>query len=147
MFEAKRIIIHHSLTKDSATVSWGDIRRYHTQDLGWHDIGYHAGVELVESGGHSFYFEALMGRMWDVEGAHASGHNSDSLGICFVGNYDIVVPPTEMLESGAKVLALWMKLFNIPSSEIYGHHAFASYKSCPGTLFPLSTLISMVNSV
>lgn len=148
MFEVKRIIIHHSLTKDGSTVSWGDIRRFHMTDPAYlfTDIGYHCGVELVESGGHSFYYEALMGRMWDVPGAHTKGQNHDSLGICFVGNYDVIAPSEDMLMAGAKVIALWRKLFNIPSDQIFGHKSFAD-KTCPGILFPLSLLINMVETV
>jgi N-acetylmuramoyl-L-alanine amidase len=143
-----RIIVHHSLTKDGTTVSWGDIRRFHMTDPAYMftDIGYHAGVELIESGGHSVYYEILMGRMWTVPGAHTHGYNHDSLGICFVGNYDVIVPSDEMLMSGAKVIALWRKLFDIPPDRIFGHNEFAS-KSCPGNLFPLNTLINMVNTV
>lgn len=127
-----KIIIHHSLTKDSGTVSWGAVRRWHVEHNGWIDIGYHAGVELVYT-----EYEMFIGRMWDKGGAHTLGQNSKSLGFLFVGNYDAQPPPDRMLEVGAKVIALWMRLFNIPKDKVYGHHKFADYKSCPGSKFDI----------
>lgn len=142
----KRIIVHHSLTKDSLTVSWGAIRKYHTHTLKWAGIGYHCGVELVKSGSDSNY-EVLMGRMWDRTGAHTRGHNHDSLGICFVGDYDKLPPKWEMLRAGAEVIALWMKLYDISISDIFTHHEFNKHKSCPSELFSLFTLKMLIQSL
>ena len=143
LFIPKRIIVHHSLTKDGPTVSWGAIRKYHKQTMKWAGIGYHAGVELVMSGGE-LYYEILMGRMWDVSGAHTRGHNQNSLGICFIGNYDRIPPRKEMLETGAKVIALWLKLFGLTVEDIYSHHNFNINKSCPGKMFDMEHLIRLV---
>lgn len=138
-FKPEIIIIHHSLTKDGATVSWNAIRRYHIETLGMKDIGYHAGVELV---GESVY-EALLGRPWDEAGAHTQGENYHSLGLCFVGNFDLEEPPMAQLIVGARVVALWMRLFSIPLGKIFPHSAFAS-KTCPGKHFPFSKFLSLV---
>lgn len=144
----KRIFVHHSLTKDSGTVSWGAIRKYHTRTLKppFSDIGYHAGVELVLSGDEAEY-EILMGRTWDKTGAHVRGHNHDSLGICFVGNYDKISPRKEMLKAGAKVIALWLKLFNLSVDDIYSHHNFDIHKTCPGKLFDMEYLKLLVQKI
>lgn len=138
-----KIIVHHSLTEDSSTVSWGAIRKYHVETLGFNDIGYHAGVELVRSG-RVDYFEVFLGRLWDVPGAHTKGQNRDSLGICFIGNYDLEDPPKKMLIEGGKLIAMWMKLFDIPFERIYPHHYFADYKTCPGSQFYMSELFSSI---
>ena len=143
IFKPQKVICHHSLTKDSGSVSWGAIRRYHTKTLKWAGIGYHAGVELVLSG-QEVNYEILMGRMWDRSGAHTRGQNGDSLGICFVGNYDIIPPPKKMLMIGAKVIALWLRLFNLSIDNIYSHHHFNAYKSCPGTYFDMEYLKTCV---
>ena len=146
-FVPSKIIVHHSLTKDSGTVSWGAIRKFHTETLKrpYKDIGYHAGCELVMSGSE-LYYEVLMGRMWTESGAHCRGQNSNSLGICFIGNYDRLAPKKEMLEAGAKVIALWLDLFSLSINDIYSHHNFAPHKSCPGALFNMETLKECVRS-
>ncbi len=129
-----KVIIHHSLTKDSGTVSWSAIRRYHMQELGWDDIGYHYGIELV--GDH---YEVLVGRPENVQGAHCKqcGRNHDSLGICFIGNFDIESPSDEMLSRAVSVFSPIITRLGIDFSQIFTHNHFASYKTCPGTLFPM----------
>ena len=137
-FIPKRIIVHHSLTTDSGSVSWGAIRKYHTETLGWTSIGYHAGVELVINA-NNVYHETFLGRMWDKQGAHTKGQNRDSLGICFVGNFDDTLPSIQALRVGAKLIALWLKIYKIDIDDIYPHSAF-SEKSCPGERFDMELL-------
>jgi N-acetylmuramoyl-L-alanine amidase len=136
------IIIHCSATKDSGTVSWAAIRRYHTQVRGWRDIGYHMGVELVTNSTGQSTYEAFLGRSWVRQGAHcrAEGMNGRSLGVCFVGDYDQVPPPTEMLAVGARHIAAMCRIFNILPVSIYGHRDFEFSKTCPGLMFNVDNL-------
>lgn len=127
----KRIILHHSLTADSGTVSWGAIRRYHVETNGWRDIGYHFGIEIV--GDH---YEVLLGRMFNEVGAHTEGQNHDSLGICFMGNFDLAAPAPELWKTGVKLVKSLMGVFGIPASEVHGHNEYSA-KSCPGKMFDM----------
>jgi hypothetical protein len=120
------IIVHHSLTKDSGTVSWGAIRKYHVETNKWLDIGYHAGVELVND-----QYEVLIGRMWNQDGAHAVGMNNKAVGICFVGNFDVDMPSDAMLDKGLTLIRFMQDLYQIPKQNIKGHCEYAP-KSCPG---------------
>ena len=150
------IVLHHSLTKDSETVSWGAIRRYHTSwkcngeiitqakarelmavgvkgvESPWRDIGYHFGIELIGN-----EYEVLLGRMPYETGAHCTqqGMNSKALGILFTGNFDLIKPPEAMWKKGLLVVAALCKAFKIPVDNIQGHRYYAGYKSCPGKLF------------
>jgi hypothetical protein len=127
------IMLHHSLTKDGETVSWQAIRRYHVQDMEWKDIGYHFGLELINSD-----YEILVGRPIDAEGAHCwqQGMNQKALGICFVGNFDIDSVPDEQWAKGVTLVRSLTRLLDIPISFVIGHRDYAP-KSCPGKLFDL----------
>lgn len=131
----KRIIVHHSATKDTGTLSWSAIHRYHTQNQGWSDIGYHAGCEYVRDD-----YIVILGRPEDEPGAHTKGMNTTSLGFCFVGNFDELEPSDRMLEVAAR---RWfvpvMKRHSIGFDALFGHRDFAP-KTCPGTLFNMDRL-------
>ena len=135
-----RIIIHHSLTPDSGSVSWGAIRDYHVLDRGWQDIGYHAGCEVVGN-----KVECFFGRPWTEKGAHTRGHNTNSLGFCFVGDYDLIEPDPMMIATAARrVLAPWCKQFDLRPADIHAHREYGN-KTCPGLLFDMATLRDIVH--
>jgi len=136
--EVRKIIIHHSATKDSGTVSWNAIRRYHINECKWSDIGYHFGIEWVEDALHLGHFEILMGRSPDKDGAHTTGQNTEALGICLIGNFDIEpVPLGQWMR--AIVLVKWLlKEYKLSTDCIYGHRDFSN-KSCPGKKFNLAS--------
>jgi len=129
------IIIHHSLTEDGKTVSWDQIRWYHTQTNGWNDIGYNAGIELIGT-----RYEILIGRMLTKPGAHTVGMNNSSIGICCVGNFDLAPPPPAQLDLLIRFTQSMMTIFNIPTGNVRRHADYAP-KSCPGKLFPWANFI------
>ena len=135
------IVIHHSLTKDNKTVSWNAIRKYHLS-LGWSNIGYHYGIELIGD-----RYEVLIGRFEDQAGAHTrqAGMNHKSLGICFVGNYDILPPLRERLVAGAELIVRLMRRYDIPLENVVPHSKYATYKSCPGKFFDMQALREQIS--
>lgn len=77
MRKINRVILHCSATPRGRDVSAAEIRRWHVENNRWRDIGYHWVVRLdgtIEAGRPEFQI-----------GAHAAGHNTDSIGICYVG--------------------------------------------------------------
>ena len=136
------IIIHHSLTEDSKTVSWDAIRKYHMETMGWSDIGYHFGIEV----GPNDRYLLLGGRPLNKAGAHCKeeGMNKKGIGFLFVGNYDLKPPPTGMLIIAAEFIVGLMDAFSIIPANVRGHRDYAPYKSCPGTKFDMTVLRDMI---
>lgn len=127
MNKPNKIVIHHSATPDNKTLSsFNAIRNYH-MNKGWRDIGYHFIIEYVD--GKVITRE---GRDVKDSGAHTIGHNSSSIGICIVGNFDKETPTNDVYKEVAKLC----KKFNLP---VYPHNKFAN-KSCPGKNFDMNKL-------
>ncbi len=141
------LIIHHSagntVSNDYAAVvrSYWD---YHVNGHGWADIGYNW---LVDPNGVLY-----KGRAWksstheNVMGAHNSGKNSGTAGICFIGNYVSTTPSDNGLNMIANISAFLCKKYNIdPEGKSYhsaigktndnitGHGQSGGGTSCPGT--------------
>jgi len=139
MIRWTHIMIHHSATVDSETFSWNAIHRYHVDEMGWSDIGYHYGIENVNG-----FYEALIGRPVTMPGAHCKGMNDKAIGICCVGNYDITIPNVAMLDVlSYNVIKPLMAIFEIPKENIVFHNEH-SEKTCPGRLFDKNHLIKML---
>ena len=119
------IIVHCSATPEGKDYALDTIRQWHRQ-RGFSDIGYHYVIHpdgTVEEG-----------RDVNIAGAHCSGHNSKSIGICYIGgmtadNKKAKDTRTEEQRKSLKALLMAMrKLY--PNAKIHGHRDFAA-KACP----------------
>ena len=96
----KAIALHHTAgsnnyTRAQAAAQVRAAYQYHAQNLGWCDIGYNA---LVDK--YGTIYEGRYGGLDEaVQGAHIGGFNENTWGISMIGNYEIVPPTAELLES------------------------------------------------
>jgi N-acetylmuramoyl-L-alanine amidase len=120
-----KIIWHCSATKEGDAVSVETIRRWHVNDRGWSDIGYHFVIELDGS--------VKAGRPLAKIGAHVQGHNTRSIGVCYVGGLDKSGKPkdTRTKAQKAALYDLTDKLMRrFPVATVHGHNEFSA-KACP----------------
>ena len=137
MLYPNKIVLHCSATKDTPAKSWEAIRRYHMEEKGWNDIGYHYGIEIVGND-----IMVYRGRPWWIKGSHcvADGRNHDSLGVCVVGKFDDEPPSHEIYTATLGVLRVLCGVFWIDPSDVYGHREFEDMKTCPGKRWDLGLL-------
>lgn len=118
------IIIHCTATPEGREVSVEQIRRWHKQ-RGFSDIGYHLLIHLDGS--------VEVGRPLTVAGAHCTGHNANSLGVCYVGGVDADNRPKDT-RTPAQVATLKAIVQTaralMPGIKISGHKQYAR-KACP----------------
>ena len=120
-----KIIVHCSATPECRDVSPEEITRWHVEDNGWSDVGYHFIITL-DGVVHS-------GRALERAGAHVKNHNSDSIGVCYVGGMDAemkLAKDTRTEEQKESLVDLLCELKDVYNADIYGHRDFSS-KECP----------------
>lgn len=133
MRSIREIIVHTTATRanwmagspTSAKVS--EIRRWHVQDNGWSDIGYHY---LIDRDG-----AVATGRPLERTGAHTMGRNTGTIGVALIGGHggsetdqfsDHYTPEQEAALVG--LIDDLNKRFG--KLELSGHNQWAA-KACP----------------
>lgn len=138
--DVKFLIVHHSAGTNVSN-DWAAVVRsiwnHHVNTNGWSDIGYNF---LLDKTG-----KVYAGRADDTRGAHFSGHNSETSGICMMGNFEHVQPEEVMVDSLNTLLA-WKACqknidptateFHVSSGlnlkTISGHRDGTKPTECPG---------------
>lgn len=122
------IVVHCADTGPNQDVGAAEIRKWHVEERGWIDIGYHKVIKrdgTVEDGRP----------LWAM-GAHVEGWNHCTVGVCLVGGNDghqgheqnNFTP--EQMESLEKVIRAIKLLY--PKTVVVGHRDFPNVpKYCP----------------
>lgn len=124
------LVVHCAATPPSRDIGVSEIRVMHKQ-RNFADIGYHY---VIRRDGR-----VEKGRPDNVAGAHVSGFNSISLGVCLVGGVDAKGKPEDNY-TPAQFAALEQLLVTLkgsyPSAQILGHRDLSPDKNGDGKISP-----------
>jgi len=139
--DVTHIIVHHSAANYPEGQDYKQVVRsywdYHVNTHGWDDIGYNW---LVDPNGVIYE-----GRGKDKKGAHFSGANSNTMGVCVIGDYQTATPTNVSLNKLEDLIAweasrknidvLTTGLHDASGLTIYhvaGHRDGPGSTECPG---------------
>jgi len=134
MRQINEIIVHCTATP----VNWmsgaetqakvNEIRRWHVEERGWSDIGYHY---IIDRDG-----TVATGRPVSKSGAHTKGHNANSIGVSLVGGQGGTANDkfednfTQAQANALRTLIAGLKREYPTITKISGHNQWAA-KACP----------------
>lgn len=124
MRKIKKIVVHVTDSDDSLDIGFREINQWH-KERGWLSpsgisCGYHY---IVRRDGRIEH-----GRPEEEAGAHVAGHNSNTLGVVWVGRKQIGIKQEKMLMELVRALAL---KHEVDLMDVVGHFELNSGKSCP----------------
>ncbi len=118
------IILHHRAGNgDAKSIHLGHIAN------GWAGIGYHFYVRKDGS--------VYRGRPIATVGAHCSGYNSESVGVCFEGNFEKEQMNEAQVRAGREIVTYLLDLY--PKAQVKKHRDFQT-TACPGMKFPFEKI-------
>lgn len=117
-----KLVLHHA---EASKCTVQDIHSWHLSN-GWSGIGYHYFIRKDGS--------VYRGRPDGAIGAHCQGSNTNTLGICFEGNYMKETMPTAQYNAGIDLIKYLRGKYG--DLTIYGHKELLATE-CPGSKFPL----------
>ncbi|MBD5252739.1 MAG: N-acetylmuramoyl-L-alanine amidase [Barnesiella sp.] len=126
MRKINKLIVHCSATAEGRDYTVAQIREWHVKGNGWRDIGYH----------YVIYRDGTVhtGRPVEQIGAHTTGQNANSIGICYIGGYAADGKTPKDTRTDAQRIALRRLVKELkekyPGATVHGHNEFAN-KACP----------------
>lgn len=131
MREINKIIIHHSASKQISVSKYVDILyNQHVVINGWNHIGYHYIIDAFGSVKNTCPVSFF--------GAHCFGQNKDSIGVCFVGNYNRDVVTNSMMAA--------FRRLQIELELLFGELALQPHCSYRNTLCPGKYILEYFDS-
>ncbi|CAF0746291.1 unnamed protein product [Brachionus calyciflorus] len=126
------VVIHHGAsaactTKSSCISIVKGYQNLHMDTNGWADIGYSF---IVGEDGNVYE-----GRGWSKVGAHAPGFNSNSIGICVIGDFTSRNPNSLAINAVKDLIQCGVDLGKIKSTYSLRGHRDSSATACPGNTF------------
>ena len=122
------IVLHHAATRNCSP---DEIHKIHINSNGWAGIGYHF---YVRKDGTIY-----SGRPIDMQGAHVYNYNSQCLGVCFEGNFEIEEMPAAQIKAGQWLIKYIKSIY---PKIIFKRHKDLNATACPGRNFPFDKIVN-----
>lgn len=125
MRKINEIILHCAATPEGKDFHAKDIDKWHKAQ-GWKCIGYHFVIDLDGT--------VEPGRPLSEIGAHTTGHNSNSIGICYIGGCAKDGKTAKDTRTEQQKISMYELVYELKQNynidKVSGHYMYAA-KACP----------------
>jgi len=122
-----RLTVHHTGFPEEGGAPAGqvarEVQRFHQEERGWADIGYHF---VVGADGR-----VAEGRVIGMMGAHVGGHNDGNVGVVVGGDFRTTEVPALARQGLELLLVELLGRYHLPRSAVATHREFGPTE-CPG---------------